>query len=195
MTGEAARRLPWKCRQSISRARIPRRLEIMLQRQLSGRERPWVLPLFVDREARRRKARVGKRAHRDGHETWRPGGLPVNRRGAHRTETESGARAAIAEPRPLRRAPLDPHEFARKARLRPEDVAGALLAFKAMAYGDANRLALACEAKLSAAARRYSGGHCAYPSGSRDAKFGDAMHNRRMSAVATSDIGNLVSCR
>src|ERR1700677_4725576 len=105
----------------------------MLQGQLRRCERPWVLPLFVDREARWRKARVGKGAHRHAHETWQPGGLPVNRGGAHGTETKSAELAAVAGPRPLRRAPLDRHEPARKARLRSEDVAGALLAFQAMA--------------------------------------------------------------
>jgi hypothetical protein len=138
-------------------------LELMLQRQLRDRERPWVLPLSIDRDARRRKARIGKRAHRHAHETRHRGGLPVNRRAAHRTETERACLAAVAGPGPLRRAPLDRHALPRKARLRTENAAGAFLAFEAMADGDANGFALAYEAKLSSAARSCSGGHGAYP--------------------------------
>lgn len=67
-----------------------RRLKLMLQRQLSCRERPLVLPHFVDGDVRRRKFRVSKHAHRHDNETWQSVGFPVNRRGAHRTEIESG---------------------------------------------------------------------------------------------------------
>jgi hypothetical protein len=54
---------------------------------------------------------------------------------------ERGSRAAIAKPRPLRRAALDRHLFARISRLRRENAARALLAFQAMADGNANGLA------------------------------------------------------
>jgi len=108
-------------------------LERVLQWQLTCRERPGVLPLFVDGDVRRRKAGVSKHAHCNGDETGCSSEFPVNRRGANRTEIESGRLAAIAEPRPLRRAPLDCHGLARKARLRRKDTAGAFLAFEAMA--------------------------------------------------------------
>lgn len=135
----------------------------MLERQLACRQRPFVLAFFIDGDMRRRKARVSKHANRHNNGTWQSTGLPVNRRGAYRAEAESGWLATIAEARPPGDAPLDRHLLARKARLRSKDAAGAFLAFKAMAYGDASRLAFACQAELSAATRCDTGHHARIP--------------------------------
>ncbi len=115
----------------------------MLQRQLSRRERPWMLSFFVDRDTRRRKTGVGKHADRHGDEARRSRELPVNRRAADVAELENGWLAAIAEPRPWRRAAFDRHAVARKTSLHGEHAAGALLAFEAMADGHANGVAFA----------------------------------------------------
>jgi hypothetical protein len=65
---------------------------------------------------------------------------------------ERGRFTAIAAPPPLRRAAFTRCALTREARLRRENAAGALLAFKAMADGDADRLAFAGQAKPSTAA-------------------------------------------
>lgn len=127
-------------------------LEFMLKRELVGAQRPRVLPLFVDRDVRGRKTGVSKHAYGDRYETRQPVRLPVHRRTALGTEMESSRFPAIASPRPLRRAALHRQPFSWEARLGRKNAAGPLLAFQAMTNGNSHGLALAGNAKLSAAA-------------------------------------------
>ena len=116
-----------------------------------------MLSSFPNREARCLKIRVGK--HPNGY---------CNQVGTLLRLPENGAPALGAEMKchdptavPLTRIPFvsalnEPNPLSREPCLNSEGTSRPALAFKAMAHGDTNRVALAYEPKLSAAARGFT---------------------------------------
>ena len=118
---------------------------------------PKMLPSFPDREARPLKIRVGE--HPNGHcnQVGTLLSLPENGAPTLRAETKCHDPTAI----PLTRISFlsafdEPDLLSREPCLNAECASRSALAFKAMAHGDTNRVALAYEPKLSAAARGFT---------------------------------------
>ena len=116
-----------------------------------------MLPSFPDREARPLKITIGE--HPNGH---------CNQVGTLLSLPEDGAPTLWAEMKcydptavRLTRIPFvspfnEPNLLSRESCLNSECASRAALAFKAMAHGDTNGVALAYEPKLSAAARGFT---------------------------------------
>ena len=130
----------------------------MLQRQ-AGLD-PGMPPALVDGDAGCRKSGIGEGANGHGEDVGHPRQLPIDRRAAGRAEVEGDLIAAVGDARERRGPTFDPgHLGARKACLCPKDAARPPLAVQAMADRDPDRLPLAGEAELAAAAMGFAGRH------------------------------------
>jgi hypothetical protein len=100
--------------------------------------------------ARRRKARIGKGAHRNRYEVGSNAELPIDGRATMRTKMRGDRLAAVAGSHELRLITNNRGDLAsREARLKAKGAAGAFLAGIAMANRDPDGLALAGQAKLA----------------------------------------------
>src|SRR5262245_6472650 len=103
---------------------------------------------FINRMARGRKIRIGKRAHCNRNEIGGNAELPIDRRAAMRTKMRGDRLAAVPNSHELRLVTDNLGDLvAREACLKAEGAARALLAGIAVAYRDTDRLALAGQAK------------------------------------------------
>jgi hypothetical protein len=123
-----------------------------------------MLSSFPDREARPLKIRVGEHPDGYGNQVGTLLSLPENGAATLRAEMKCHDPTAV----PLTRIPLvgtfnEPNLLSRKPCLNSECASRPALAFKAMAHGDANGVALAYMAKLSAAARGFVVCHSSCP--------------------------------
>src|SRR5262249_8902377 len=122
---------------------------------------PGVAPALIDGMARDGKAGIGEGAHSDGDQIGKAGELPIDRRAAIRAEMEGEEIAAVRHAVEGGGPSLDLRDLgARETRGGAEDAARPPLAVRAVTDRDADRLALAGEAELSAAAMGFAGhGH------------------------------------
>src|SRR5476651_646230 len=118
---------------------------------------PLVLALRPDRARRRRKARIGKRAHRDADYFGRPLAGPRDRRAAVGTELKGEPGAAIGLPPEAAVLALGRHDLAAlEEGGRAEDRPGAALAGLAVAGRHPVRLASQPDPQLPAGTRRFA---------------------------------------
>ena len=132
-----------------------------------------MLSSFPNREARCLKIRVGKHPNGYCNQVGTLLRLPENGAPALGAEMECHDPAAIRLTRiPFVSACNEPNLIAWEPCLNSECASRPALAFKAMAHGDTNRVALAYEPKLSAAARGFVVCHSLVHPGCWQGRFG-----------------------
>ena len=120
---------------------------------------PGVLAVLIDRDGRRREARVRKGADCQDNKIFTTGKAPVDRRSTARTEVKSGAAAFVADTDIFVGLTLDLGSLDAKACLGAEHAPSALLTSETVANGYSDRLIGYRYRELTAATRCEARGH------------------------------------
>ena len=125
---------------------------------------PWMLSSFPNREARSLKIRIGEHPNGYCNQVGTLLSLPKNGAAALRAKMKCHDPTAVRLTRiPFVCAFNEANLLSHEPCLNSECASRPALAFKAMAHGDANGVALAYKAKLSAAARGFVVCHSSCP--------------------------------
>jgi len=130
---------------------------------------PGMHPFFIDRDRRRRKARVCEGADGNGNTVFAAFRDEVDRGAASRAERESGPSAFVADKDMFRACTADFDCLARKPGLRRKDAPASTLACEAMADSYADRISRDSGGEPAATARRDSKCHDNVEKSSSDA--------------------------
>jgi len=131
----------------------------MFHLTVSNASCPRVAPAFPHRHARRREARIGEHAERNGDVARNGAQFPVHRRAAAWTKLKGHVVAAFDRASVSSTHAGDLALVALEPRLHPKRRAGTALAGETMAHRYSCRLSVAGDMYIPAAAGRYSLAH------------------------------------